>query len=240
MSYPCPHCGGDSKNAGGKPPAGKQRRKCKDCNKGFTVVLNQTNDIAEDTLSSENIRDDTPAKGKAGPKKVLSETSKIIGNNIAGMLADSTQVKAGAVEKGLSYQESQSIVHPTIRIVWRRVPEVAKDALPDIPGLEKEDVADLLEIATTFARFMMRRFEIWYHGWRNKQLSKNTPIQRGQPMPAPAPAASADVDAFFAEADEQPPDLMAQSQQSQPVRSANGHDPAMVAMLPGDMGLVEG
>jgi hypothetical protein len=236
----CPHCGGNANYTGQNYKDGAKKYRCtkKECGKRFREA--QTAEDTLDPIETENIRDDTPSKGKAGPKKVMNEATRHIGNNLAGMLADSTQVKAGTIEKGLTYQESQSIVHPTIRIVWRRIPEVAKDSLPDIPGLEKEDVADLLEIATSLARFILRRAEIWYHGWRNKQLNKgNTPIQRGVQPTAPA-TSNPDVDAFFSESEEQPPDLMARSQQAQPSRSSNGHSPEMVAMLPDDMGMVEG
>lgn len=224
----CPHCNSTGKSAGQYKDGTKKYRCTKDgCRKYFKA--DETVDIAEDTLEAENTRVNEPSRGKAGPKKVFSEAGKAIVNNVAGIVADSSQVKLGR-EKGLSYQEAQSIVHPTTRIAWRHIP-ITTDMIPDIPGVDKEDLADAIEIATTLAKYAIRRFSLWYHNWRTKELNKSNP-QVQKAMQTPEPPALEDFE-------ENPPDPMATRQQP-PVATAssNGHS-AMVAMLPGDFGMAE-
>src|SRR5580765_264826 len=234
----CHKCGHNANKIKKEYKDGIKRYKCTKtgCQKTFkdTDDFNAVEeDIIRTTVDNENDQQKQHAKGKAGPKKVLNEFGRNIADTAATVLADSTQVASGVREKGFTFQEAQSITHPGGRILWRHLADTAKGMLPAIPGVEDEDLADVIEIAATVLKFAMRRFNIWYNDWRTRKLTKASPQVQKAVQHVEPPA----LEDF---ADENPPDPMAARQQA-PVATAssNGHA-AMVAMLPGDLGLVEG
>lgn len=116
---------------------------------------------AMDTLEeSINPGEEAPRPARAqkpGPKKVLSDTSKIFGDGVAaGVLFVTRQKDARA---NLSFEEAQSIGHPVVRLLARRVPAWLKPFLPK-SKLSADDAADLEEILATLGKWTVRLITI--------------------------------------------------------------------------------
>jgi hypothetical protein len=95
--------------------------------------------------------------GKPGPRKVRSKTTEIIGDTVAaGVLLATADTDT---RKNLTKEEAQSIGHPIVRMVGRRVPEWFKPLLPKTK-LNPDDLADLEEIAATLAKWALRRMTL--------------------------------------------------------------------------------
>lgn len=94
-----------------------------------------------------------PRAQKPGPKKVLSETSRILGDGLASGVLIVT--KHPDPRKNLSVEEARSIGHPIVRMLGRRVPDWLKPVLPK-SKLNPDDAADVEEILATIMRFGLR------------------------------------------------------------------------------------
>jgi hypothetical protein len=125
-----------------------------------------------DDIAEENIREPRPeSKVKAGPKKVIDQSTKEIADGLAGVLAE---VTGAPNPKGLSYQEAQSITNPGARIAKRHLPDIIKDNLSQ-SIMDPEDFADLVEIGVTLGKFLLRRVFIWMH---ERKVAKESAQQK--------------------------------------------------------------
>lgn len=181
---------------------------------------------AEDTIQDTTPRVAPPRAQKAGPKKVLTETSKAIAD--AGAVA-LTAASAGNDGKGLLFEEAQSITHPATRMIGRHikkwVPDWAKGLIPKAK-LDPDDMADLEEIAVTLGKYALRILMVMVKEFvmskEQQQAAKQQAAARGTAAPArQAPAPAPMQAAFGPEAEEQIPVGQV---------SSNGHNPAFDAI----------
>lgn len=118
-------------------------------------------DTIEESISSDDEIEDEPKPRRqhrqAGAKKVHAETTQIFGDGVAvGVLLLTNQKDT---RKNLTQEESQSIGHPVIRMLSRRLPNWLKPLLPKTK-LSKEDSADLEEILATIGKWSVRLIKI--------------------------------------------------------------------------------
>ena len=109
--------------------------------------------IVDDGANPDEKPAPRPRTQKPGPKKVISETTKLVGDALAvgiSMMGDNPDKR-----KALTMPEAQSIGHPIVRMLSRRLPSWIKPFLPKTK-LSPEDAADLEEIAATLAKWGMR------------------------------------------------------------------------------------
>lgn len=178
--YPsCPVCGVEVTAKAGKSH-GRQQYRCKACKKTFRP---SDNDMMEDTMVDDdtiNPEQDKPAKvsrQRSGPRKVRSRTTAIIGDGLAaGVLLATADPDT---RKNLTKEEAQSIGHPVIRMLARRVPGWLKPLLPKT-NLDPDDLADLEEIAATLAKWGVRRMSIMFEDVLNGRHQQKTEAQQQQ------------------------------------------------------------
>ena len=191
-------------------------------------------DTKEETIEDAEPRVAPPREQKAGPKKVLSETAKAIADAGAVVL---TVKSAGTDNKGLLFEEAQSITHPATRMIGRRIkkliPDWAKQYLPTKAKLDPDDMADLEEIAVTLGKYALRIVSLMVRefvmGQERAQAAKQQAAAMG--------TAHANVAARAAQAYPPEPEPLheafgQEAESSAPVGtiSSNGHNPAFDAI----------
>lgn len=189
----------------------------------------------EDTLSpdidmpAEKPSPARPRMQKPGPKKVISETTKLMGDALAvgiSMVGDNPDKR-----KALTMPEAQSIGHPIVRMLSRRLPAWIKPLLPKTK-LSPEDAADLEEIAATLAKWGMRLATVIVADFVEGKEKAQEARKQGQPAPEshrPAAAPTASLNDLRANEREQAAALVT----PQP----NGHNPAFDVLNSVDLGI---
>ena len=205
-----------------------------------------------DTLADDTNPDDVkaaprPSRQKPGPRKVLSETSKMVGDGLAMGVLFATQQPD--TRKNLTKEEAESIGHPIARMIWRRAPTWLKPLLPKT-NLSPEDAADIEEIIATLAKWSLRLLAIVVQdaveARENAKISRQQQAVANHTQAQPRPS----VNAIHVPVNDMPMNVavgtaisnMPQPQQPGPVVAQpvqNGHNPAFNVLPNIDMGFAE-
>lgn len=249
---PCPHCG-EASRKDGHTPAGAQKYRCLACGKRFSRKGTDAPEFAPEDVAFETLDEiepedlpfemgakapasSKPRQQKAGPKKVISETTRIVGDGLAaGVLLATSQADR---RKNLTMEEARSIGHPVVRMVGRRIPAWIKPLLPKTK-LNPDDAADIEEIAATLAKWGVRLLTIVVQDFieaREKALAGRQQQQAVHNTPPPGRTVpdhpSASLNDLRAETREQAVELAT----PQP----NGHNPAFDVLNNIDLGIEAG
>ena len=219
----------------------RTRRKAQPPAPGLETLVDT---LADDTNPDEVKSSPRPSRQKPGPRKVLTETSKMVGDGLAMGVLFATQQPD--TRKNLTKEEAESIGHPVARMLWRRLPNWAKPFLPKT-NLSPEDAADIEEIIATLAKWSLRLLTIVVQdaveNRENAKISRQQKSAVNHTQNAPRP--SVDVTHMAVEAMREHQQSVAPIQTpqqpgpviAQPVQ--NGHNPAFDVLNNIDMGFAE-
>jgi len=186
-------------------------------------------DTLVDSTNPDEMRVRAPARQKPGAKKVHGITTKIMGDGLAVGVKIATYNPDP--RKNLTQAEAQSIGHPVVRMLARRVPGWVKPFLPKT-SLSPEDTADIEEILATIAKWGVRLLTIAVNDiFAAKEQAQATRQQKQAahgPVVAPRPA-QASLHQLQAEQREA---MVIES-----VPAANGHNPAFDVLNNVDLGV---
>lgn len=176
-------------------------------------------DTIEDSVNPEP----RPTRAqKAGPKKVLGETTKIFGYGASiGIMLLTSQPDA---RKNLTKEEAESLGHPVVRMLARRIPAWLKPFLPKTK-LNAEDAADIEEILATMGKWSVRLVKIMVEDFLTQRETAPTNQQKTHAKQEANTVESVASTSF----DEQQPIITAPSPQ--------GHNPAFDILRNIDLGM---
>ena len=188
--------------------------------------------IVDDGANPDEKPAPRPRAQKPGPKKVISETTKLIGDGLAVGIAMVGQHPDP--RRSLTMPEAQSIGHPVVRMLSRRLPGWVKPFLPK-SKLSAEDAADLEEIAATLAKWGMRLVTVMVTDFiegREKAHAGRQQAHAGEEVHAPVERPAAPMASLN--------DLRANEREhavAQAAPVANGHNPAFDILNSVDLGI---
>lgn len=123
------------------------------------AVMDTISDEINPDAEEQPARKSRPSRQKPGAKKVMGETSRLFGDALAMGVKAVTQ--GNDTRKGMDTAEAESIAHPLVRMIGRRLPNWLKPLLPRTK-LNQEDTADIEEMLATLAKYGLRLLTITF------------------------------------------------------------------------------